>query len=284
MRAAAKLALALAALLVAAPAAQGFASVKKGGSPHDEATAVATELGWPAGAVEALQAAVRKADIDDFAPAEDDKDRIVATPVFHPSHHCDRVPPAGDRQAFQDTVAYVHQQRGIAANLSLLDPEAALRALGRALHAVQDCFSHTNAVDLPAHDRQRLLDALLRGGPTPAGLRLMGSDPAAHVIGLPAGDGFAHDLHNLDDHDGSPAAGLAMPDGRTRHEAALALARDATHAFLSDFQDTLDPQETAALLAVEARSERDAAPAAIPMPLAVVAGVLAVAAVLARRA
>lgn len=280
---------AVAALVVggalAAPGALAFRSIEEGDSPHDEITGVADELGWPEDAVRALQAAVRQPDIDDLqpAPVEGNKDRMDASVTYRPWHHCARQPPGGDAEAFNATVAYVHEQRALAENLSLLDPAAAVRALGRALHAVQDCFSHSNVVDLDAAAQAALTRALVHSGAPPAGLLLCGVAPGTPDIERPAGDPFPHAEFNKDDTGSSPEAEAAIPGGGTKYDAAHAAAEVATREFLRDFMGRLDADERERVLTVRISEaqERRGLPAA-PV-LAAVALSLAAAAALRRR-
>lgn len=264
---------ALAAMVLAAPGAQGFASIQRGDSPHDEITAVAEEVGWPEDAVEALQAAVRQPDIDDLKTVkEDGKERLDASVTYAPWHHCTRQPPGGDADAFNATVAYIHEQRGLAENLSLLDPAAAVRALGRALHAMQDCFSHSNIVDLDPMAQGRLTQALVQGGDAPGGLVLAGVLAHSADMERPPGDPYPHADFNKDDPKASDEASLMLADGRSKYEAAHALASNATREFLLDFMPRLDADETDRLLGVELHEEAKkgalGAPAISPLVLA----------------
>lgn len=240
------------AVACAAPA-QAFASIMPGSSPHDDITAVAGELGWSKAAVKQLQAAVRQPDIDDLraAPTKEDKTRLDTSAVYQPWHHCDRVPPATDAGTVNATRAYIAQQRDLALNLSLLDPVAATNALGRALHALQDCFSHTDIVDRPAGEQEAFVRFLLGGGQAPA-VRVCGVQPGAADIERPAGDPYPHADHNKDDTRSSPDAKATLPDGRSKHQAAKALATDATRSLLQDVLAQLDGDATARLLSVKA--------------------------------
>ncbi|HET6399315.1 MAG TPA: hypothetical protein VFH47_07155, partial [Candidatus Thermoplasmatota archaeon] len=152
---------------------------------------------------------------------------------FDPAHHCDRDRGMSDEEAFAATASYVHAQKQYAVR-SAQDRETlvALRAMGRALHALQDCFSHTNVLDLGDGVARETTRALLENGSMPPGLRLVGIDSHSSEVGAPDGDPYPHDRHNKDAPDGSPEAGERLPDGRTRHEAAHALAVEATAAFL----------------------------------------------------
>lgn len=270
-----------AALLLAASPALAFASIASGDAPHDEATAVAAELGWPKGAVELLQASVRQPDIDDLqpAPVEGDKERLDMSPLFRPWHHCDRVAPADDADAVNATIAYVAQERALARELVLLDPEAAVHALGRALHALQDCFSHSNVVDLPPEAQKALGDALVHNRTLTVRLRVCGVAPGALDIERPSGDAYPHADFNKDDKASSPEADLLMPDGRSKHEHAKALATNATRAFLADFMADLDALGSERLLGVKPPHPEKSDALRIPAPASgvLVAALLAVA-------
>lgn len=271
-------------LILAVQPAQAFGSAGKRDSPHDDITAVAGDLGWPEDAVDALQESVRQADISDFDEEKaDGKKRLAVTPVFDPAHHCDRVPPATDEEAFNATVAYIAWERGVAENLSMVDPEAAMRALGRALHAVQDCFSHSNIVDLDPLAQGRSEASLLKGDPMPEGLMLGGSDPSVPEIGRPPGDAYAHDERNKDSPGSSPESDMVLPDGRTKHEAALALARGATREFLLEFQERLGADEMARLYGVEEDAGKSKSHGLPALGLGWAAPLLMLAAVAARR-
>ena len=74
--------------------------------------------------------------------------------VYRPEHHFDRPLQASDADAFRNGVIFVHQQY---AELIRLLPSAstsacattfsAAQAMGRALHALQDAYSHSNYAD-----------------------------------------------------------------------------------------------------------------------------------------
>lgn len=274
---------AIAAFVLVVPSVQAFASIQRGDSPHDDITAVAEEVGWPEDAVEALQAAVRQPDIDDLktVKGEDGKSQIDASVTYAPWHHCTRQPPGGDAAALNATIAYIHEQRGIAENLSLLDPAAAVRALGRALHALQDCFSHSDVVDLDAATAGRLTQALVHGGDAPD-LRLCGVLPHTDDMERPPGDPYSHADFNKDDPKASPEAKSELEDGRSKYEHAHELAANATAAFLTDFMARLDADETKRLLDVS-REKTAREGLGIPGPGLLVVPLLAVAVALRRR-
>jgi hypothetical protein len=217
---------ALLALAVAVPGAAAFSSGPDG--PHDDITRDgAAVAGFPEGGVDALVAAVR-------AP-----DRAAGKEPFH---HCDRVPPASDGASFNATVAYVRQQGDEARNASLQgDAGGAIEALGRALHALQDCFAHSNAVDLP--DPRAVVHAVVGQAPPPPGLRLTAKDQD---------DPYFHDDHAKDRPDGNAESRARMADNRTKFEAARDLATDATALFLELWLAGRNPAELGPLGEVDA--------------------------------
>lgn len=261
--------------LAGTPLAQAFTAAPPEGSVHDQITAVARDAGWSKQATEALQQAVREPDYQDseYDPELDEPGRIDATDHYRPWHHCDREPGTTDRQAFNATVTYIQDQRGQALNHSRAgEAEKAMAALGRALHALQDCYSHTNIVDLP--DLQRAHeDALLHGGPAVEGLRLVSYEPGADEPGRPPEDDYDHDRYAKDSADQNDEARARLPDNRTKFEHAVDLARMATVAFLQEYVRDLGEGERASLMAVD--EEDGGLPGDANAPGLPLAGVLA---------
>lgn len=272
-------------LLLLAPVAGAFASVPPGSSVHDEITEGAKEAGFSDGATAALQQAVREPDYQEseLDPQGTDVGRIDATAAYRAEHHCDRVPGTSDADAFNATMTYIHEQRDAAASHSASgEPKKAVAALGRALHALQDCYSHSNIVDLPDH-QAAYRDALFaKGGPVP-GLRLVSYEPGADDPERPEGEDYSHGAYAKDSADKNDESKAELPDGRTKFEAARDLAREATVGFLERFLLERTGEETAALMAVDEEDHGLPDDANVPaLPLAVVVVALA-AAVLARR-
>lgn len=270
---------ALAALLAAVLMLPGGAAFdSRPGGPHDDITRAAARVaGFPAGGVDALVEAVRAPDAKELAGL------VGFSGAYAPAHHCDRVPPATDGEAFNATVSYVRFEGDAARNASLAgDAPETVRALGRALHALEDCFSHSNAVDLP-----RPMDAVHAAVgqlAPPAGLRLTSVDPGADDPMRPAGDNYTHADFAKDREGADNESALVLQDNRTKFEAARDLAIDAATLFLSDWLGQRNPAEIAPLGDVDA-------PAGGPLPrwapapvgLALGVGLLAAAAVTRRR-
>jgi hypothetical protein len=277
----------LVGVLCLVPAASAFESLP--GGPHDDITgAAARESGFPDSAVEALQEAVRAVDFRENAlePGATRVDRIDATADYRPEHHCDRVPPASDLDAFNATVTYADERAAVAlAAAQAHDGKAAVAALGELLHAVQDCMSHSNAVDL--EDPQAMVHAVNGHQPAPAGLRLTGFQPGADDPERPDGDPYPHADHAKDAADKNEESRLEAAGNRTKFDAAKALAIEASILALQGVLSQLDPAQVAELAEVTdggqpvPRVGIAAPPAALTLSALTAAGVWAVA--LARR-
>lgn len=258
-RIASSVTLALLLACTALPGATAFASAPPGTSVHDGlVSAGATPLGWPKGAIERLQQAVRQPDLDEMGPEPqlDDVARVDAKAAYRPEHHCDRVPPMSHAEAFAKSAQYIAAERKAAAGQAAAgDPEGAMASLGRALHVLQDCFSHTDLASLPAAERDQALRLLATGtGDVPASLRVTAYQPGADEPGMPEGDPFPHDAHNLDGATASDAADEKLADGRSRFEAARDAAANATREWLAAFMAERTPAERDAMMGVQKES------------------------------
>lgn len=83
--------------------------------------------------------------------------QVVTTGAYRAAHHFDRsYPTAGSVDAFLDGVAFLREQWGIAVAPGS-SPQAAVVALTRAVHALQDFHAHSNVAELTtAVDAARL--------------------------------------------------------------------------------------------------------------------------------
>lgn len=241
-----RLALAMAFLLAVAPVmptATAFVSAPPGSSVHDEVTAfAATPLGFEGDSLAALQEAVRRPDLDEVKV--DGTEVYDAGADYEPSHHCDRMPPTSNEQSFNMTGIFVRLQRDQALQMSRAGhPERAVWFLGYALHALQDCHSHSNIVEKDEATQLAYRAALLEGGPMPFGVSLTGFQPGAEESDFPPGDNFPHGAFNLDDKDSTQEATALLPDGRTKHRAAQDLAVAASNELLSEFMANLTAEQ-----------------------------------------
>lgn len=238
----------LAASLLGLPAVGAFSAKPHGGITEEGAN----RAGFPDEAIPALQAAVLAPDVADheWDPEADDPRRMDADGSFRPEHHCDRVPPGGHAAAFDAAVAYVREKLdGAAAALRADDAEKAMERLGEALHAAQDCSSHSNAVDLAV---EADFPAMVLGDePPPADLWLTGFEPGADDPESPEGDPYPHGRFAKDSADKNAESRLALPDGRTKYETARDLATATTELLLGRFLIEVGEEEAAALAGVE---------------------------------
>lgn len=243
-------------LLLLAPVAGAFASVPPGSSVHDDITAAATEAGFSDKATEALQQAVREPDYQEseIDPEGTDIDRIDATDAYRAEHHCDRMPGTSDGDAFNATMAYIQEQRAEAGQKSATDPDGAIAALGRALHALQDCYSHSNIVDL-TDQQQAYRESFFTGNGSVPGLRLVSYEPGADDPERPEGDDYSHGAYAKDSADKNDESKMELADGRTKFETARDLARETTVEFLERFLLERTGEETAGLMGVKEEDE-----------------------------
>lgn len=253
--------------ILASPSVQAFESIPPGSSPHERITeAAASPLGWSGEGLKALQVAVLAPDFSETT-VKTDGDKVIlidATDEFEPMHHCDRLPPTSDAHVFAATSTYILLQRDEALQLVQAGHEArSVAALGRALHALQDCHSHSDVGERSVEDGKMFQTALLSGEPlAPSDIRFTSFQPGHEEPELPVGDPYPHGLFAKDGPDSSDDAALLLPDGRTKYQAAYDLAVDTSALFLAEFVGRLTPSEKAAILAVEV--EDDGGPGLIP--------------------
>lgn len=257
-----------ATLLVGAiPSAQAFESLPPGSSPHDHVTAeAATPLGWNGDGLKALQEAVLAPDFSE-STAKIDQDKVIvidATAAYESSHHCDRLPPTADAAVFASTSAYIRLQRDQALQLIQAGHDArAVAAVGRALHSLQDCHSHSDVSEKTREEVNAFQAALLNGDElSPSDVRFTSFQPGHEEPELPLGDPYPHGTYAKDGPDSNDDARFVLPDGRTKYEAAFDMAVETSAMFLGDFLVRLTPSEKASLLAVV--PEEDGGPALIP--------------------
>jgi hypothetical protein len=174
---------------------------------------------------------------------EQDSNEVTHVPPITPNshyegrHHFDRntIVVGASTTAFKAGAGYLKEQR--AKTLTAINnstPAEAADALGRATHALQDFFAHSNYIDLPVNDQEKLRKAL--GDPSlpiPASLRLTGYDRQTGKV-IP-GDDYSHEQFSKD---GPPLIGPESPESKvlvgnkTKHEIARAAAVTATREFL----------------------------------------------------
>ena len=177
MRALTLLAGALVAFAASLPTL-GFESFPPGGNAHDTITArAARRAGLSRSAVRWLQAAVRRPDLEQMSVdltllggrrmlrAFRTEQLWMPGCRYDRLDHFDRAAGEPSAVAFAAARDRMLDARDRAVErLSVQDVEEAIRALGDALHALQDFFSHSNAVDLDAERRAELLQILYARG------------------------------------------------------------------------------------------------------------------------
>lgn len=203
-----------------------FHALPPGTSPHDHITReAALTAGWPAPALGALLETVRRPDLEehefDLHPSR--LVHLAPGPSYAPHHHADR-PDAHHGTALAAAARYIEARRRAAAQAR--DAASAVRALGQALHAVQDAFAHSSYVDLDGPRRRAFRAALLEGGPVP---------PGVHLTTLTGErDAYTHADH-AKDAPRANAESMAPLGGTTKYDAAHDAAVQASHIVISSF-------------------------------------------------
>jgi hypothetical protein len=183
---------------------------------------------------------------------------------YDAKNHCDRGMGRSSVEAFDSCLSY-HRQRIAEAWWTLRENKLAdfAVALPRALHAQQDFFSHSNAVDenmapalssimtcwteYPTFDlqisaranRQQIWDdnTCMAAGPAwAAQLKLTGYDPRARDAYAPPDDKYSHRTFAKDNPRYSPEAEDAAGNGISKYAVALAKARAACDATMQAFR------------------------------------------------
>ena len=153
-----------------------------------------------------------------------------------PEYHGDRLAGETSRQAFDRLRNYINEQKELAKKLiKECKTKEAQEALGRALHALQDFYSHSNYVDeLNADQQKQAKDAL--NDPTkdpPANLKMTG-------WGMKAEDdpeGYHHDKKNKDS--------AKSPLGKDAYETAKSAATQHTTEFVEGIKEQLGEESEA---------------------------------------
>jgi hypothetical protein len=217
------------------------------GAPHDQITAAAaTGMEMSEASVKRLKREVRSVDRREshWTPGVWPGTwlRFKVNASYRPEHHCDRAGGISDSAAFFATCRYIRSEVQSAIDYAGRgESDSAVTSMGRALHALQDSYSHSNYVDLDAGD-QAVMDSLLwsRHPPdAPVGkLRITGYDPAAKDPEQPPGDEFSHRLHSKDS-DKKNAESRELIAERTKYELAKEAAVRATAGTLRLWRSSL---------------------------------------------
>jgi hypothetical protein len=84
------------------------------------------------------------------ANTHQDDDLVGGDPLlpYHPESHFDRTGSIDHIQAFDRAADYFRSQKALVSRFGVSNPREGLRAMGRALHALQDFYAHSNYADL----------------------------------------------------------------------------------------------------------------------------------------
>ena len=234
------------ALVFTAVPARAFDVVPFKSPVHQDITKTAAKAeGWATGAIQNLQKF--NISVDGAQHKFNDDGVLVTNDDYNFASHLDRTK---DGANFRTSAATFETGRDLvldriaAARKASQDqkPEAALEALGQALHAVQDLNAHSNLVDLSAADQATLLKAVFdKAVAPPAGLKLT-SYATTKEAGEPKDDplGYTHDS-KAKDSSKKNAEAMGKPAGsdKTRFELASASAVTYSRAVLQKFADGL---------------------------------------------
>lgn len=175
--------------------------------------------------------------------------KIFPTP-YRAEEHFDRNGPsnADNDSAFQNSIEYMWHVRSIFLSLlsqaqSCRDVSLALDFLGKALHALQDAYSHSNYIIAEQCPQKEYDQALQNGVPTniPAGCLLTAYDaadpdyPEFPSFGGEIPDSYNHCLHAKDYPGKNPDS---LPD---TYLAAVQAAVNATKAFVEHLLTDISP-------------------------------------------
>jgi hypothetical protein len=121
---------------------------------------------------------------------------------YSPDHHFDRLKDKSHVEAFRRGAQYVRDQRGSAiTKVGTHHMDLATEAIGRAMHALQDFFSHSNFVELSKEEQDATLDSLFRRytevRDPPAALKITGTQDGKDL----PNDDYGHDAHCKDNHE-----------------------------------------------------------------------------------
>lgn len=235
------------------PTAEAFDSYPVG-AQHDQITERAAKaVGLSKEKTAQLKKAVRAPDWDESSwdPGVWPWQWVAFSPNanYDASHHCDRGPGVSHAAAFVATARYINQKKQEAVDAAKANRQGdALKALGEALHALQDCKSHSNYVDLTIAERAAF-EATLENpaaNPPPANLKITGYDPSASNPEAPPGDAYSHKDFAKDNPTKNaesqikvacPVPGCGVTD--TKFGLAFQAALDESTAFLNSIRASI---------------------------------------------
>jgi hypothetical protein len=159
---------------------------------------------------------------------------------YRPAHHFDRNPGDTNQAAFSRAAEYVRQQESLACSEE--SPGSARRAMGRALHALQDFFAHTNFVDLTNDEQGACVKAIYDAkSKAPETLKLTGYDSKTGKS--IKGDGYGHDAFAKDSPKENSESRSRLANGQTKFEAARDSAIEYSADFLKHVQSAMGEEK-----------------------------------------
>jgi hypothetical protein len=113
---------------------------------------------------------------------------------------------------------------------------------------LQDFFAHSNFVDLPQEDKERLMNELLALDPNSwnNALKFTVLDRSGNTQESqenPLGHSYPHGTMSKDDDKKNDESEVQLPNGRTKHEQAKVDAEEATERFVIDALTRLSPEQ-----------------------------------------
>lgn len=224
----------LVSILLLVPATSGaFSSVGQGAHHSGISREAAVAKGFPDSTSRLLGVMTEKPDVDENSYDFKQWKPVVNKNRYVASHHFDRNNNVTDANAFGGGERYMLGQKQLAIDSVAAGREkGAYAALGRCLHALEDCFSHSNFVDLSAGDQTAVITALFDSTQAPpATLWMTGYDPNAADDESPPGDPHPHRTMAKDWGDKNAESQL-MIGGQTKFQLARAAAETQVESVL----------------------------------------------------
>ncbi|MFN8177406.1 MAG: hypothetical protein U0167_05730 [bacterium] len=235
--------------LLGVSASRAFESNVPGHRIHEEITREAAKaVGWSSKAATDLAKANAAVDAEEthLLDLRSGRPRWGSPNLetYRAEHHFDRGRGATHAEAFRAGAGYLREERRLALNAAAEGTRAeAILRLGRALHALQDLFSHSDFVDLPPEDQRDCLLALWDSTEVvPGSLRLTAFFPNEPRPASPEDpEQYTHAAHSKDaarknaDASGRPGG----PRTPSRYEQAHATAVRESILFLKGIRSEL---------------------------------------------
>jgi len=162
-----------------------------------------------------------------------------------PDYHGDRLPGETSRQAFDRLRKYINDQKELAKKLiKECKTKKAQDALGRALHALQDFYSHSNFVDKEGDPPKDVFDETEKKD-----IQKSLTDPSYNSTALPKLKMTGWGTPKTDDyrHKEKAKDSKKSPLGKDAYEAAKSAATQHTEEFVKGIEEQLEKEDPEAL-------------------------------------